>query len=227
MKFSLSVLIPCFNVQSSVESVVRDVYKTANKIASPLEIIAVDDGSTDATNKVLRRLAPDIPHLKIINHDRNMGYGRTMVELYDLASNEWLFTLPGDGQYDPSDLTKLFPYRTRADMILGWRKYRSDPPIRILQSRIYNQLLNSIFHIGLHDVNTIRLMKRSVIRALPLTSVSAFMDAELAVRAKRKGFTIMEIPVTHRARSSKGATGGNFFRTILPTVVDIIRFALR
>jgi glycosyltransferase involved in cell wall biosynthesis len=226
MKLSLSVLIPCYNVAGTVESVVRDAYTVADKIADPLEIIVTDDGSTDATNRVLRKLAHEIPHLKMINHNVNQGYGTTIKELYQAGANSWLFTLPGDGQYDAGELTKLLSRTKDADMILGWRASRNDPPFRLFQSWIYNRLLNFLFGIQLHDVNTIRLMKQTVIRTLLLTSNSAFVDAELAIRAKREGFRIVEVPVIHKKRQRKGATGGNFFRTILPAIVDAIRFLI-
>jgi glycosyltransferase involved in cell wall biosynthesis len=224
MKLSLSVLVPCYNVAPTVEAVVRDIYRVTDKIADPLEIICIDDGSSDSTNRILRRLTADIPHLSVINHDKNAGYGVTIKELYQTGKYTWLFTFPGDGQYDAKELTKLTPNIENADMILGWRVDRNDPPIRLFQSNVYNALLNLLFNINLHDVNTIRLMKRSIIKQISLHSTSAFVDAELAIHAKHEKFRIIEVPVEHKKRLKKGATGGNILRTILPTIADIIKF---
>lgn len=70
-------------------------------------------------------------------------------------------------------------------------------------------------------------MKRQVIQSVKLVSDSAFVDAELAIRAKRKGYRIVEIPVIHKMRADSGATGGNFRKTILPTIYDTITMVFR
>ena len=222
----LSILIPAYNVEDTINAVVTDAYAIGQKNAQTLEIIVIDDGSTDQTNKILRTLAVRIRNLKIINHNRNMGYGQTIKQLYVAGSNEWLFTLPGDNQYDAKELLALLPATKTADMILGLRRIRNDSPWRCFQSNIYNRLLNVLFGLTLHDVNTIRLMKKSVISSVTLTSTSAFVDAELAIRAKRAGFRITEIPITHKERTQKGATGGNVLKTVIPTIIDMVRMAL-
>jgi glycosyltransferase involved in cell wall biosynthesis len=220
---SLSILIPAYNVQGTIKSVVRDAYSVGKKVAETTEIIVIDDGSTDLTNRILRSVTPAVPHMRIINHDVNRGYGYTIKELYITGAYEWLYSLPGDDQFDAGELLKLLPATENADMILGWRKTRNDSLWRLFQSTVYNGLLNMFFGLHLHDVNTIRLMKKSLINSMTLTSGSAFVDAELAIRAKRSGYTVVEIPVTHKERAQKGATGGKIFSTILPTVVDMIR----
>ena len=82
-----------------------------------------------------------------------------------------------------------------------------------------------LYHVDLHDSNSVRLMKTSVMKSVSLTSSSAFVDAELAIRAKRAGFTIIEIPIAHRARAGAGASGGKL-KVILPTIMDMIKFFL-
>lgn len=220
---SLSILIPAYNVDDSIASVVEQAWKVGEKLSKKLEIIVIDDGSTDRTNTVLRRLEPSIPHLRILNHETNKGYGETIKELYYLGKNDWLFSLPGDNQYDARELTKLAAYMDRADMILGIRLDRQDPPSRILQSKIYNTLLKLLFGLNLRDVNTIRLMKRSMLQSLTLHSRSAFVDAELAVRACDAGHTIHEVSVVHKKRKQKGATGGSMLKTILPTIFEMLQ----
>ena len=223
MKPSLSVLIPCYNVGSTVASVVRGADSAAKKFTGTYEILAIDDASRDATASILAELRIRFPALRVITHPVNLGYGRTIKELYMTAKYNWLFSLPGDGQFDAAEIRKLLPETARADMILGWRNHRNDPANRLVQSRVYNGILNALFRLNLHDVNTIRLMKKAVISGVTLKSDSAFVDAELAIAARKHGFIIREIPVTHRERRHRGATGGKFVNTIWPTILDILR----
>ena len=220
---SVSILIPCYNVALTVDSVVNDAYTTGKKATNHLEIIALDDASRDTTLHQLLSLQKTIPCLRIIRHAINQGYGKTIKELYYAAKNDWLFSLPSDNQFDARELFKLLPLTPRADMILGQRVLRRDTGRRLVQSKTYNALLNLMFGLPIHDVNTIRLMKRQVIQSVKLVSDSAFVDAELAIRAKRKGFRIVETPVIHKMRKDGGATGGNIRKTILPTIYDMFR----
>ncbi len=223
---SLSILIPAYNVDHTIKKVVTDAYTVGKKVTDNLEVIVTDDASSDTTGKVLRDLKRKAPNLRIITHTVNQGYGKTIKELYRSGRSEWLFSLPGDDQFDAKELLELIPADKHADMILGWRENRHDSTRRLIQSKTYNSILNTFFHLNLHDVNTIRLMRRSALQSIPLKSDSAFVDAELAIRLRRKNLKITEIPIHHKMRKDVGATGGKFLATIYPTIVDIVRMRL-
>jgi glycosyltransferase involved in cell wall biosynthesis len=223
---SVSILIPCYNVQETIEGVITEALDMGNKNAQKIEIIALDDASTDSTLSILRGLQRKIPTLSILVHTHNKGYGAAIKTLYHKGKYAWLFSLPGDGQFSAKELLKLIPLSYHADMILGWRKNRHDTTIRRVQSKIYNGLLHMLFGVSVHDVNTIRLVKRSLIQSISLVSSSAFVDAELTIKAKQQGYRIQERAITHKKRQSKGATGGKVFKTIIPTIVDMVRFGL-
>lgn len=220
---SLSILIPAYNVQGTIEYVMKNADLAGRLAANKLEIIVVDDASADATAQILIKLKKKIRNLTVISHPTNEGYGKTIKELYTRGTHEWLFSLPGDDQFDAAEINKLLPATRKADMILGFRSQRHDPKFRLFQSRTYNTLLQIMFGLTLHDVNTIRLMKKKLVDSVPLESDSAFVDAELAIRAARLGWRIIEIPVTHKKRTHKGATGGKLLKTVLPTIVDLVR----
>lgn len=224
MKLSLSIILPCYNVAGSVEHVVKNAYAIGKKVGSPLEMVATDDGSTDETAILLARLKKSIPPLRIITHKKNRGYGKTIKELYLTGKNDWLFTFPGDGQFNAEELLKLIPYTQKADLILGRRSHRNDPTIRRIQSKTYNWLLRVLFHLPTYDVNTVRLMKRSLIQRIPLKCDTAFIDAELAIRVSRNGYRILEVPIIHNKRKTRGATGGKILTTIIPTIRDMLKF---
>ena len=223
---SLSIVIPCFNTESTVKKVVMNAFAIGKQITSNLEIIALDDASVDSTLQILTTCKKQIPVLRIERHSLNMGYGETIKELYSLAKNKWIFSLPSDDQFDADEIVKLLPYTSSSDMILGLRAVRNDRTERKVQSCIYNSLLRTLFGLSLHDINTIRLMKRDILSKIRLSSHTAFVDAELAIRMKHKGMTICEVPILHKIRQDRGGSGGKFVKTILPTIIDMARMKM-
>lgn len=161
-----------------------------------------------------------------MTHTKNQGYGQTIKELYYAGKNEWLFTVPGDYQIDPTEIKKLVPQAKNSDMIIGWRKERNDTQTRKRQSFVYNRLLRLLFGVFLHDINSIRLMRRSVMNNRRITSTSAFVDAELTIGAIRDGFRVIENQIEHRKRETSGAGGGKL-KIIIPVIIDMCRYKLR
>lgn len=222
---SLTFIIPAYNDEATIETVVEKAIDVGVHLHIPFDVLVVDDASTDKTVRILSRLTKRFNKLRVITHAKNAGYGRTIKELYQKVRSVWLFSVPGDFQIDPGELLKLWPRRAEADMIIGWRKSRHDIPARLRQSHVYNTMLGILFGLTIHDINSVRLMKTSVMKSVHLTTSSAFVDAELAIKTKRAGFRITEIPIAHRARTGLGASGGKL-STILPTIRDMIAFAV-
>ena len=222
---SLTFIIPAYNDEKTIQTVVANTLEVGRRLRVPFNILVINDGSTDATGKILTTIRQHHTELKVITHTENAGYGETIKELYQKATKTWLFSLPGDYQIEPDELMKLWPHRRDFDMVIGWRKARRDNRSRLRQSGVYNTLLRIMFHLTLHDINSVRLMKISIMQSVKLTSSSAFVDAELVVRAKRGRFRITEVPIAHRARAGEGGSGGKL-NVILPTIVDMIKFWL-
>lgn len=223
---SLSIIIPCYNTQSTLSQVISGAYTVGSHATNTLEILALDDASSDETSKLLLTLQEKIPKLRILTHATNKGYGETIRTLYLQAKNEWIFSLPSDNQFDAEELIKLIPYTKNTDMILGLRATRSDNWKRILQSHMYNALLRMMFGLSLKDANSIRLMKKTVIDSITLNSRTAFVDAQLAILATSQGMKIREVPIVHKVRKDTGGTGGKFFKTIFPTIIDMVKMKL-
>lgn len=217
MLSSVSLLIPAYNDEATIGRVVKEARAVGKLVAKRYEVIVVDDGSR-------HRIKPR--HIKLITHATNQGYGRTIKELYYAGTFEWLFTIPGDYQVGAKELLKLIPYTGQGDMILGWRKDRHDPAHRRFASWVYNSLLRLIFGTALHDVNSVRLVRRSILTDVSLRSSSAFVDAELVIGAMRKGFRVLEVPISHRCRAGGGRGGGIRWRTVAETIIDMVRFFL-
>ena len=225
---SLSLVMPCYNDAATIEKAVTEAWEIGRNVAEKFEIVVANDASRDESGFILDKLKKKYKELRVISHTLNLGYGATIAELYYAARFAWLFSIPGDYQIGANELLKLLPEKDHADMILGWRVNRQDPPERLRQSKIYNTLLRWFFGLKLHDVNSVRLMPTHMFRNVRLTSASAFVDAELAIRLSKQGFAILEVPIAHRPDPSSlhSNGGGGSLKTILPTVKDLMRFWL-
>lgn len=223
---SLSILIPAYKDEKTITSVIRRAQHVGKQIANVWEIVVINDASPDSTGKEINKLKKHIPELRFIEHACNKGYGGTIKELYYAGKYTWSFTVPGDYQMDPAEIKKLIPYTKNADMIIGWRSDRKDSLARKRQSAIYNGLLRFLYGLYLHDINSIRLMKRTILQKRHIDSVSAFVDAELTIGAIRDGFRVIEIPIEHRKRETSGASGGKP-SVIIPVIRDMLLYKLR
>ncbi len=218
---SLSVIIPAYNDETTVGQLISDVDSFVGQICPDYEIISTNDGSADGTLQVLQSLANRIPTLRIINHEVNQGYGKTIKELYLSGRKDLIFSLPGDYQYAPKELVTMVDGLKDYDLVIGLRVKRNDPLRRKLQSHVYNLMLRTIYGITFTDVNSIKLVRRSILDKITLVSETPFVDAELCIRAHRAGFRVGEIPIEHLPRLSQGASGGKL-SVILETFSDLL-----
>ena len=224
MKLShLSFLVPAYNDATTIESLIHRTRDVAKSVAKTYEIRIVNDASRDQTANILSTLALSDKRIIVRTHRENKGYGQTLKELYSSATYDWMFSVPGDYQIDPFEITQLLPYTKNSDMIIGWRQTRHDPFMRLTQSKIYNTLLALLFGLTLRDVNSVRLMNKKILASIVLRSDSAFVDAELALEAHKKGFCITEVPILHKMREGSVGGGGKL-RTILPTIRDMLLY---
>lgn len=210
MKQNLSVVIPAYNEEENIAKTVRETKNFLSKI-KPLdwEIVVVDDGSSDATWTILKKLKKESPYLKIFRHFRNRGIGEAWKTLYRKAKKDLIFTLPADGQIKANELKKFFPLINQYDIIVGVRKKRNDSMPRRLFSGIYNFLLRWLFKLKVKDINSIKLYKKEILSKCRPRIGSAFGEAEILIKAQKKGFKVGEVEINHFPRQFGRQTGAN------------------
>lgn len=223
---SISVIIPAYNDETTVSKLVQDTDCLLKEISDDYEIVVVNDGSKDNTLAVLQELAQKFKNLRLIHHERNQGFGRTIKELYLAGTKELVFSLPGDYQFAPKELLTMAKGLHKHDFVIGHRVKRNDPPRRKLQSAIYNLMLRICYGCSYKDVNSIKLFRREILNHFNLESDTPFVDAELCIRAYKAGFKVIEIPIEHLPRLSQGASGGKF-SVIWETFSDLFRMSRR
>ncbi|HJL03549.1 MAG TPA: glycosyltransferase family 2 protein [Polyangiaceae bacterium LLY-WYZ-15_(1-7)] len=218
---ALSVVLPCYDEEANVERVVREAVAVARAAARSPEVVVVDDGSRDRTPQLLEGLAAELPELRIVRHAANLGYGAALASGFRAARGAWVFYTDGDGQFDPAELLPLLP-RLRSDrVIVGFRAPRSDPPMRVLNGFVWTRLVDALLGVGVRDVNcAFKLFPKSLLERVPMASVGAAIDAELLAGARRLGYGIDEVPVSHRPRVRGRATGAHP-RVVLQALVEL------
>jgi glycosyltransferase involved in cell wall biosynthesis len=172
------------------------------------EVVVVDDGSRDGTGGAVSRIAVELPHVRMVAHDRNRGYGAALRTGFDAARCDAIWLLDGDGQFDPADLRLLLPQFGAHIVVAGYRVRRRDPLARRLSNRAFFALVRLRWGRIARDVNCgFKLFPGAVGRGL--TRDGAMISTELLLRAVEAGYEIREVPVPHYPRCAGVPSGAN------------------
>ena len=205
----LSVFFPTYNEAANIEATVLNAVKVLPQVANEYEIKVINDGSRDKTAQVVEKLTRRYKTVKLINHPVNRGYGAAIKTGLISAKYDWICYTDADGQFRFEEINRFLPHVDDADLIVGFRQRRTDNPIRrflAMLLRIWDTLL---FDLNLKDVDCgFKLFKKQVVNAVgPLVTESAITETEFMAKAKRSGFIIREVGVTHHARPEGIQTG--------------------
>ncbi|MDD5195050.1 MAG: glycosyltransferase family 2 protein [Candidatus Omnitrophica bacterium] len=207
----LSVFFPAYNEQDNIARTVKNAFEIIPELAENFEIMVVDDGSRDKTADVLKQLSEKYENLKVLTHQKNKGYGGALKTGFSNAKYDYIFFTDGDGQFHLQELEKLLPLIAICDIAAGFRIKRQDPIYRILNAHAYNLLIRILFGLNAKDIDcAFKLIKKRAIEPRKLKSNAGFISAEFLIRAKKRGFVIKQVGVTHLARKSGRATGASF-----------------
>lgn len=223
---NLSIIIPTYNEEASINDVVRDLYAALKEMGPDFEIIAVDDGSTDATAKILDELKEDMPQLVIMTHPSNRGFGKAVMTGVQAASKEKLLLAPADGQFDVKEIGRFASALSKHDMVLGTRKSWGGYTLwRNLQSLVYIKMVSMLFGQSYPDVNWVQGWRRGIFDVIKPCSKGVFFLQEMVARCGRAGLSIGRVESNQLPRKSGKAHGGRV-GTILLTIWEMIRFLL-
>ena len=195
----LSIVVPLYNEEESVEKLVAAVMDTSRKFKFNYELILVDDGSTDATWQTLEAMKVAFPDIRGVKLRRNFGQTSAMVAGFEYAKGEIIVTLDGDLQNDPTDIPKLLLKLDEGyDIVSGWRKDRKDHWSRVLPSRVANRLISITTGVHLHDYGC----SLKAYRSECIKSIKGYGDMHrfFPALASMTGARVTEVPVNHYPR---------------------------
>lgn len=195
----LSIVIPVLNEAESLEQLHDELSEVARTNQYSLQIIFIDDGSTDRSWSKIRALAENDPHVQGIRFRRNFGKAAALSAGFEAARGKYVLTLDADLQDDPAEiphfLAKLEP---ALDVVSGWKQVRHDPWHKVLPSRIFNWMVSTLTGVKLHDHNCgMKCYRRDVVREVTLYGE---FHRFIPVLAAARGFRVGEIVIQHRAR---------------------------
>lgn len=199
---SISVFFPCYNDAGSIGKLVENVLSLLPKLTKDYEVIVVDDGSTDKSREILKKLAKRRKAVRLILHEKNKGYGGALKSGFRQASKDLIFYTDGDGQYDPKELPILLSLMTDdVNFVNGIKMTRHDPTYRVFAGNLYSFIARWLFWIPVYDVDCdFRLIRRELIKKLELQSNSGSICIELVKKAQRAGGKFRQVSVHHYQR---------------------------
>lgn len=221
----LSLVMPCYDEEDVLPYTVPRLVDAFERAGLALELVAVDNGSTDRTGEILRELAAR--HAGVVPHHvaPNRGYGAGILAGIPLCRADAIGIIPADGQVDAEDVVRLFEaVRARRDPVIGKvrRRFRLDGPVRKLVSVAFNGIFRILFpRIRSIDVNgTPKIVPRDALEAMRLESTGWFLDAEIMIKGQALGLAVLELNAFGRLRSAgvsnvRPATAWEIFAGIL------------
>ena len=198
---NISVVIPLFNEEESLPELVSWIDRVMQSNKFSYEVILVDDGSTDASWKVIKKLASENANVKGIKFRRNYGKSAALNEGFTLAAGDVVITMDADLQDSPEEIPGLYHMIAGDgyDLVSGWKKKRHDPISKTIPSRFFNRVTRCMSGIKLHDFNCgLKAYKREVVKSI---EIYGEMHRYIPVIAKWAGFKkIGEKVVSHQPR---------------------------
>jgi glycosyltransferase involved in cell wall biosynthesis len=200
----LSVIVPAYDEEATVEHAVRRLHEVPLR----LEIIAVNDCSTDRTGEVLDRLLEKGLIHQVLHQERNRGKGAAVRAALALATGHVIVVQDADLEYDPAELPNLLdPIRLgKADAVFGSRFQGG--PRRVLYfwhsvgNRLLTLLSNMLTDLNLTDMETCyKMVRADLMKSLPLVSDRFGLEVELTARLARAGARVWEIPISYSGRT--------------------------
>ena len=219
-----------FNEIGNIERCVAEALATGRKITSDLEIIVVDDASTDGCGALADELAARHPEVRVIHHAKNRKLGGSLRTGFGAATRDWVLYIDSDLPIQMDDALGAIPLTARADMVIGNRQGRAEGPRREIMSWVYNRLIRVLFGLSVRDVNfAFKLFRRAILEQITLQSEGSFIDAELLIETHRAGFAIAELPLRYFERTAGVSTlaSSGVVVKILHEMADYRRAAAR
>lgn len=199
----LSVVMPVYNERPTIEAIIDQV----NAVNLADEIIVVDDGSTDGTREILKKIADQSSNIQLILHEKNQGKGAAVRTGIEAAKAELVLIQDADLEYDPRDYVNLLKpiEEGRADVVYGSRFLGAPRRVTMFWHMVANKLLtlmtNLLYDSILTDMETCyKLFKREIIQDIPLRSKRFEFEPEITAKLLKRKVRIFEVPITFNPR---------------------------
>ncbi|MBI2660072.1 glycosyltransferase family 2 protein [Candidatus Woesearchaeota archaeon] len=202
-KPNVTMFFPAYNEAENIPKLLNSAVSVLEDAANDYEILViVYEGSTDGTIDFVKKFAAKNSKIKLLIQPKDrkgIGYAKMMG--FKNAKFQYIFYADSDNQFDLNEFKKFIPYIEKYDIIAGYRTERHDPKTRIIISRIYNSIMRLLFGAKERDLDcAFRLVNKRVINGINLVCTTGVATTELLAKARKKGFRIKEIGISHYPR---------------------------
>lgn len=215
----VALVIPVFNERDSLGPLHAEIAEVAGANGLNLEVVFVDDGSTDGSWEVVAKLAATDPRVRGIRFRRNFGKAAALAAGFATVRGGSVVTLDADLQDDPHEIPRfLAALRDGKDVVSGWKKVRLDPWHKVYPSRVFNGMVSAVSGVPLHDHNCgMKAYRAEVVREVRLYGE---LHRFIPVLAAARGFTVGELVINHRPRKFGRSKYG--FRRFAKGFLDLV-----
>lgn len=230
---SLTISIPAYNEAETIRSAVEEAAAVAKQLPLDVEILIVDDGSTDGTTEIADSLAREAsstesgPPIRVIHHRMNRGFSGAIRTSLLEARGDLVLLVPADGQVSMSVALDFLPAIEGVDAVVGVRARRADPPYRRVLSWAFHTLARRLLGIPLREFSSSFLFRRQLIASLPLIisrPSGGTILPEILARAHRNGGRFREVTIEHYPRRG-GVPKGGQARVAVVSLLELVRIA--
>jgi len=218
---ALSLVFPVYDEERTIGQVIESAIETGQELFDDFEVVVVDDGSRDGTPGIIDRWSQRDSRVRVVRHPRNTGYGAALRSGLRGASGELVFFSDADLQFDLNELGVLLAHSDDFDIVAGYRSPRRDPLPRRLIAKTWGMIVRVLFGLRVYDIDcAFKVFRRSILDAIPIHSIGAFVNTEILVRASSLGASIRQVPVSHRRRLHGTSTGAHP-RVLIRAVLEL------
>lgn len=212
----LSLVVPVFNEQDSLRTLHDEIQEATRHIVGGVEIIYINDGSSDQSLDILMSLSK----ARVLSFPRNLGKSQALQAGFDAARGKYIITMDSDLQDDPKEVQNFLLMLERADLVVGWKQKRLDPRRRKFASRVANGTVRMLTGLRVHDMNCgFKAYRAHVAKSLRLYGD---MHRYIPAIIHGQGFRVIEMAVHHRSRQyGKSKYGAGRF---IKSAFDFITF---
>lgn len=201
MACELTILVPAYNEAENLEKNLPVFKQVAERFTDSWEVLVIDDGSRDATARVVQKAADQDERIRLVSHKVNQGPGAGIYSGLFWSRGKWVLFVPADLACRPRDLSRMWTARHGVDLVVGLRSDRRDYSLaRKLISVTYIKLLRCLSGSSVRQFNYIQMWRRSFFRGLNLRSRGVFITAEVILRAERKGARVVQVGMEYLPR---------------------------
>ena len=219
----VSLILLSYNEAETIEREVRSFLQAVVEFLPGSELIIAEDGSTDGTTEILRRLSESTPGLLHLHGDQRKGYARSLIDAVAHARNPYVFYSDAGFKFRPEDFWRLYERCAALDLVTGHRVGRTDQRHRRVLTQGYNLLLRLLFRSDIRDADSgFKLFNRRVVeQVFPHLGFKDLVGSELVLRTIRAGLRYGEVPVDYLPRRSESR--GLPLRKIPRTIAFAVR----